>query len=486
MGAKGMEIDIRSKKPLNRRIDCLRYTLTSLTVSSGEQGFIGDSLPYFVEFSLWELQDIATRQKGLIESQRRILLAKEMRLRRLKLGRPRTNQIAAENEILKRLRERVEKQELELGKLRGLRGRTDDDRRCNGTLTSDLDSVRALRDEKEREMEFLVAMAEDLERTKERQRVGGYRITSQRQEEINSINRRIADLQDRLQRKRLECSGVQAVNDPQEKNEEIDTLEGGSDGAARLSEVLSVCTSFNSANPSRTGEKCESDPLFGNCDTQVVLRKDNLKKGSGRRVSFDPLALLLDAALEGELELVMQTVSQVSDPSGANDEGITALHNAVCAGHLEVVRFLVEFGCDVNAQDGDGWMPLHCAASCNNLPMVRLLVEHGACIYARTLTDHETAAEKCEEDEDGFDGCFQYLCSVQEELGVSRKGVVYAVCNYSARSSDELSFADGDSLVVLRKGEEPDGEWWWARLEDKEGYTPRNLFGLYPRVRPRQ
>ena len=35
------------------------------------------------------------------------------------------------------------------------------------------------------------------------------------------------------------------------------------------------------------------------------------QKGLTRRVSFDPLALLLDAALEGELELVKKTASQV-------------------------------------------------------------------------------------------------------------------------------------------------------------------------------
>ncbi len=56
--------------------------------------------------------------------------------------------------------------------------------------------------------------------------------------------------------------------------------------------------------------------------------------------------------------------------------------------------------------------PLHCAASCNNLPMVKLLVEHGACIFATTISDHETAAEKCEEDEDGYDGCSEYLYSM--------------------------------------------------------------------------
>ena len=56
--------------------------------------------------------------------------------------------------------------------------------------------------------------------------------------------------------------------------------------------------------------------------------------------------------------------------------------------------------------------PLHCAASCNNLPMVKLLVENGACIFAATISDQETAAEKCEEDEDGFDGCSEYLYSM--------------------------------------------------------------------------
>lgn len=72
----------------------------------------------------------------------------------------------------------------------------------------------------------------------------------------------------------------------------------------------------------------------------------------------------------------------------------------------------MEFGCDVNAQDSDGWTPLHCAASCNNLSMVRFLVESGACLFASTLSDHETPAEKCEEDEEGYDGCSEYLYSM--------------------------------------------------------------------------
>lgn len=221
-----------------------------------------------------------------------------------------------------------------------------------------------------------------------------------------------------------------------------------------------------------------------------MSKKGNIKitgqTRHNRTVSFDPLALLLDASLEGELELVRKTAGEVTDPSAANDEGITALHNAICAGHLEIVQFLVKFGCDVNAQDSDGWTPLHCAASCNNLAMVKFLVEHGACIFATTLSDHETAAEKCEEDEEGFDGCSEYLYHIQEKLGIMNDGIVFAVYSYDAVNSDELCFDEGEKMMVLKKGDEMEKEWWWTRKDGGdsiEGYIPRNLIGLYPRVK---
>ncbi|XP_033252582.1 apoptosis-stimulating of p53 protein 1-like isoform X2 [Drosophila miranda] len=219
--------------------------------------------------------------------------------------------------------------------------------------------------------------------------------------------------------------------------------------------------------------------------TSNIKERTGGKPKLGRRVSFDPLALLLDASLEGELELVKKTAMKVANPSAANDEGITALHNAICAGHFDIVKFLVEFGCDVNAQDSDGWTPLHCAASCNNLSMVTFLVESGACLFASTLSDHETPAEKCEEDEEGFDGCSEYLCSLQEKLGILHNGDVYAVFSYEAQNGDELSFRVNEPLIVLRKGDDAENEWWWARnVSGEEGYVPRNLLGLYPRVPP--
>ncbi|CAM1293879.1 PPP1R13B (predicted) [Pycnogonum litorale] len=240
-------------------------------------------------------------------------------------------------------------------------------------------------------------------------------------------------------------------------------------------------------NTEKSSDDDDTSSPESNRRSSVVNRnkKGNLKtKTSSKnnlRVSFDPHALLLDASLEGELLLVKKTAKKVPNPSAPNDEGITALHNAICAGHFEVVKFLVEYGCDVNAQDSDGWTPLHCAASCNNLPMVKFLVENGACMFATTLSDHETAAEKCEEDEEGFDGCSEYLYSIQEKLGILNNGVVYAVYNFEAHNPDELSYNDGDQIIVLRKGDEYEREWWWSRINDREGYIPRNLLGLYPR-----
>ncbi|XP_075874589.1 apoptosis-stimulating of p53 protein 2a isoform X5 [Nelusetta ayraudi] len=228
---------------------------------------------------------------------------------------------------------------------------------------------------------------------------------------------------------------------------------------------------------------------------QVTLppgKRTNLRKvGSERidhsmRVKFNPLALLLDSSLEGEYDLVQRIIYEVEDPSLPNDEGITALHNAVCAGHTEIVKFLVQFGVNVNAADSDGWTPLHCAASCNNVQVCKFLVESGAAVFAMTYSDMQTAADKCEEMEEGYSQCSQFLYGVQEKMGIMNRGVVYGLWDYSSENPDELSFQEGDCMTIVRREDEDEIDWWWARMADTEGYIPRNLLGLYPRIKPRQ
>uniref|UniRef100_A0A803XW40 Tumor protein p53 binding protein 2 n=1 Tax=Meleagris gallopavo TaxID=9103 RepID=A0A803XW40_MELGA len=213
-------------------------------------------------------------------------------------------------------------------------------------------------------------------------------------------------------------------------------------------------------------------------------KRTNLRKAGsdriahGMRVKFNPLALLLDSSLEGEFDLVQRIIYEVEDPSMPNDEGITALHNAVCAGHTEIVKFLVQFGVNVNAADSDGWTPLHCAASCNNVQVCKFLVESGAAVFAMTYSDMQTAADKCEEMEEGYTQCSQFLYGVQEKMGIMNKGVIYGLWDYEAQNDDELSMKEGDCMTILRREDDDEIEWWWARLNDKEGYVPRNLLGV--------
>ena len=63
-------------------------------------------------------------------------------------------------------------------------------------------------------------------------------------------------------------------------------------------------------------------------------------------------------------------------------------------------------------------------------------------------------------------------------MGILNGGAVYAVYEYGAQNPDELSFRDGDRLLILRKGDDLEREWWWAKIKDSEGYVPRNLFGV--------
>lgn len=247
-------------------------------------------------------------------------------------------------------------------------------------------------------------------------------------------------------------------------------------------------------NLNRQLKSCKRARAIRNRSSLSVSKQQKSTEGPsnslGRRVSFDPLSLLLDAALEGELDLVIKTSKQVTDLSAAHDECVTALHNAAVAGHYDVAKYLIEAGCDINVQDSDGWTPLHCAANCNNLPLAKLLIENGATIYATTYGKNKTPAELCEETEENYEDCHKYLTEIQNNLGVINGGVVYALYDYSAQREDELSFYIDEELEVLNRDNDDEQEWWWAqkkvksndaKVQFEQGYIPRNLVGLYRR-----
>ncbi|XP_065449777.1 apoptosis-stimulating of p53 protein 1 isoform X40 [Chrysemys picta bellii] len=547
-----------------------------------------------VELTLSELQDMAARQQQQIENQQQMLVAKEQRLRYLKQQERRQQQSISESEKLQKLKERVETQESKLKKIRAMRGQVDYSKIMNGNLSTEIEHISAMFQEKQQELQAAVLKVDQLTQQLEDLRKGklnGFQsyngqmtgpaavelkklyqelqirnrlnqeqnsklqqqkeLLNKRNMEVAMMDKRINELRERLYKKKVEArqkeniplNRINGTSSPQSSltasgrvaavGPYIQVPSAGSyavpvDPVKPQSLTIASTATHGRSKSANDGNwptlKQSSTPVvkppqISNADwkessmdtalkqgtvssqplpssvlgsTDKLTKRTNLKKpnsertGHGLRVKFNPLALLLDASLEGEFDLVQRIIYEVDDPSKPNDEGITPLHNAVCAGHHHIVKFLLDFGVNVNAADSDGWTPLHCAASCNSVHLCKLLVESGAAIFASTISDIETAADKCEEMEEGYIQCSQFLYGVQEKLGVMNKGVVYALWDYEAQNNDELSFHEGDAITILRRKDDNETEWWWARLNDKEGYVPKNLLGLYPRIKPRQ
>ncbi|CAM5130068.1 unnamed protein product [Natator depressus] len=243
--------------------------------------------------------------------------------------------------------------------------------------------------------------------------------------------------------------------------------------------------------PVSAPRSCQPDPCPGTLmpspEKRSALRKlSSPRRRLGKRVQLNPLVLLLDAALTGELDVVQQAVNELNDPSQPNDEGITALHNAICGANHNIVDFLISVGANVNSMDSHGWTPLHCAASCNDTDICMALIRHGAAIFTTTFSDGSMALEKCDPYREGYSECFNYLADVEQNMGLLNNGVLYALWDYSAEFSDELSFREGEPVTVLRRDSQEELDWWWASLYGQEGYVPKNYFGLFPRVRPQR
>lgn len=61
-------------------------------------------------------------------------------------------------------------------------------------------------------------------------------------------------------------------------------------------------------------------------------------------------------------------------------------------------------------------------------------------------------------------------------------GLVYALYDYDPdlMVDDELTFKDGDQLIVLKRGDAIENEWYWVKHgnSNSEGYVPRNYLGV--------
>ena len=100
--------------------------------------------------------------------------------------------------------------------------------------------------------------------------------------------------------------------------------------------------------------------------------------------SSSPVA---DAAMKGDREALRALLKQGADVSGAQGDGMSALHYAAERGDVEMTEMLVYAGANVGATTRIGqYTPLHLASQSGSAAVVQALVKSGASVSARATT----------------------------------------------------------------------------------------------------
>ena len=99
-------------------------------------------------------------------------------------------------------------------------------------------------------------------------------------------------------------------------------------------------------------------------------------------VSFTPNIALLDAVNRADIQDVKFMMQNGADPNSADEDGLTALHQACIDNCEPIVRLLLQYGSDVDCRDSEDWTPLHACTTCGHVNIARILLENGADLLA--------------------------------------------------------------------------------------------------------
>ncbi|XP_034659764.1 protein phosphatase 1 regulatory subunit 16A isoform X2 [Drosophila subobscura] len=188
--------------------------------------------------------------------------------------------------------------------------------------------------------------------------------------------------------------------------------------------------------------------MNGTGDTTHHFRHAN---GSGtvsgrRHISFENSVVLLEAASRNDMPEVAALLQHGITPDAANEDGLTAMHQACIDNNVQMLQLLLEYGADVDAQDSDKWTPLHAAATCGHLELVRILIRHGANLLA-VNTDGNMPYDLCD-DENSLD-------FIEGEM--AQRGVTQELIDETRSSTERIMLRD--LMELTRTGgdlEEPD------------------------------
>jgi hypothetical protein len=197
-----------------------------------------------------------------------------------------------------------------------------------------------------------------------------------------------------------------------------------------------------------------------------------LPKTRARFIKFDRVAVLLDAAANGdmgELRMLLEGDCPLHVDS-CTSVGLTALHAACSNGEKYPVKYLLSLGAQVNVADSNGNTPLHIAAGKGYLELVQALVSSGGNVEA--LNGDKQTPSQCSP----FSDIREFLHLVAKKKIVSDR--VNAIFDFNKHTvldgkGDEVSMQRGEELIVIDRSE-PD--WWLVEKQNGErGYVPRTM-----------
>jgi ankyrin repeat protein len=104
-----------------------------------------------------------------------------------------------------------------------------------------------------------------------------------------------------------------------------------------------------------------------------------IEKGADARFTSNGYTVLMEAAEQGDRELVDLLLKHGANVKSTNRLGWTALHNGAMNGNTGIVADLIAAGADAKATENfHGTTPVHWAAASGNREVVKLLLAHGA------------------------------------------------------------------------------------------------------------
>jgi len=107
-------------------------------------------------------------------------------------------------------------------------------------------------------------------------------------------------------------------------------------------------------------------------------KQDDSDQNNSDMSQRPPRVSLHVAALQGNLEAIMQHISADSDLNKKDTYGSTPLTVAITFGKTDVAKALIEAGADLTITNNEGSAPLHIAAFFCHTEIVQALLNHGA------------------------------------------------------------------------------------------------------------